>query len=49
MIEEMPGKARDMEVMLDEWLNSFTSVSSRKFTTIDKATEESLRALGYLP
>jgi len=49
LIEEMPDKARAMEAMLDDWLNSFTPVSSHKFTTIDKETEESLRALGYLP
>ena len=49
LIEEMPGRARSMQAMLDEWLNSFSPVISRKFTAIDKATEESLRALGYLP
>jgi arylsulfatase A-like enzyme len=49
IIEEMPDKARNMQAMLDEWLNSFTPVLSREFTPIDKATEESLRALGYLP
>jgi len=49
LIEEMPEHAREMQTLLDKWLNSFTPMASSKFTKIDKTTEESLRALGYLP
>ena len=49
LIKEMPKKAREMQALLDDWSTSFIPVISSKFTKVDKITEESLRALGYLP
>jgi len=48
LVKEIPGKASEMQTLLDKWLASFKPVAPRISPEIDKATEESLRALGYL-
>jgi len=49
VVKEMPGKAGEMQALLDTWLASVTPVAPSISPEIDRTTEESLRALGYLP
>jgi uncharacterized sulfatase len=49
LIDKMPEKAKEMRMKLMEWLPGDEShISAQKPTEFDKATEESLRALGYI-
>ena len=49
LIDTMPEKAKEMEMKLMEWLAYDESrISAPQPAKLDKATEEGLRALGYL-
>jgi len=49
LIDKMPEKAKEMRMKLIEWLPRDESpISAQKPTEFDKATEESLRELGYI-
>ena len=48
LINIMPEEAEKMELKITEWLPYVESHSPKKEVKLDKATEETLRALGYL-